>query len=1000
MPASGAPNFRERMNKRWIIFLAAALLSGWSYGIAQEAPLTLELQQAISAANAERHIPVYLLLKDRLDVRALEDRWRAEGTPVEERARELVPRLQEKAREVQPELLRRLQGLKGVDLSSLTPLWITNLIFLDAAPGAIAKLQDWPEVAQLGYNAPVQLVESICGEAAAPPAPDGVEPGLIAIGAPEMWAMGYTGYGRTALISDTGTDPAHPALHRQFAYHLRDVSVSWSGDTAPVDCDGHGTHVAGTMVGLDRLNRDTIGVAFDAQWVSGIALGGDCGNGTDVAGIFGLFEWALNPDGNPATTEDIPDVINNSWRSGANFCDDSGLFEVYDALYAAGIAVVFSAGNDGPGVSTITPPKFNNWDLVRLFSVGNLDGNNPNFPIANSSSRGPSICGGEGSLLIKPEVSAPGSSVRSSYLDGAYQFLSGTSMAAPHTSGAILLLKEAFPYLPGEELMLALYFSATDLGEEGEDNNYGMGLINVPAAFDYLLGQGHTPVPPVSRARDVTLLSVETPAYNCGESVQFVAVVDNPGQDTVRALAFSYEIAGQVFAYPWEGELLPGERLEVVLPQQPVPAGVYEARIAIDSVNGLWDDRFLDNQLKTRVIVLEETVSSATVETDTACVGADAIVRTLFQGEGEVRWFDALEGGNLIGEGPVLSLPEIATAQRVYSEVSPIAHIGRQNQENGSFQYLSQQQGIRFNAFHPFRIRSVLVYAEQPGGRLVQLVRPDGSILNRVIQIPEAGAQRVELGLTIEPGEGYRLRLFGGGALGMNTGGQHGFPFVVPGVAEITGSTLGAFHYFYFYDWEIEYVERCGRQAIDVPVSSSQSAGISIVSSADTLDLNAGSATFAFSAEGQGLSSVEWNFGDGALASGAEVSHTFAGTGVYTVSAVAEQAGGCAAGAVAQATVIDTTVPTSASEAGPGLEGVKVFPNPATSAVWLDLASAAGTATHIRVFDLLGREQLSRQLYWPGTAIRLDVSFLPNGPYVVWVEQQGRSASQKIVLAR
>lgn len=58
-----------------------------------------------------------------------------------------------------------------------------------------------------------------------------------------------------------------------------------------------------------------------------------------------------------------------------------------------------------------------------------------------------------------------------------------------HVSGAILLLKEAYPYLSGKELKLALYHSARDLGVPGEDNKFGMGIINVYDAYLYLLAK-------------------------------------------------------------------------------------------------------------------------------------------------------------------------------------------------------------------------------------------------------------------------------------------------------------------------------------------------------------------------------------------------------------------------------------------------------------------------------------------------------------------------------
>ena len=77
-------------------------------------------------------------------------------------------------------------------------------------------------------------------------------------------------------------------------------------------------------------------------------------------------------------------------------------------------------------------------------------------------------------------------------------------MAAPHVSGAILLLKEAFPYLSGEDLLWALYLSAVDLGPPGEDNTYGMGIIDVHAAFLHL-SQNHNPVDPFQFKYDINL---------------------------------------------------------------------------------------------------------------------------------------------------------------------------------------------------------------------------------------------------------------------------------------------------------------------------------------------------------------------------------------------------------------------------------------------------------------------------------------------------------------
>ncbi|RMH81501.1 MAG: hypothetical protein D6681_18105, partial [Calditrichaeota bacterium] len=107
------------------------------------------------------------------------------------------------------------------------------------------------------------------------------------------------------------------------------------------------------------------------------------------------------------------------------------------------------------------------------------------YPIASFSSRGPVIPNcitGVPSLDIKPEASAPGVNVRSSLPGGNFGTLSGTSMACPHVVGAIALLKQAHPTMTGHELKMALYNTAVDLGTPGEDNDYGMGIIDVWAA--------------------------------------------------------------------------------------------------------------------------------------------------------------------------------------------------------------------------------------------------------------------------------------------------------------------------------------------------------------------------------------------------------------------------------------------------------------------------------------------------------------------------------------
>jgi subtilisin family serine protease len=278
----------------------------------------------------------------------------------------------------------------------------------------------------------------------------------------------------------------------------------------------------GTMTGWSPTTGDTVGIAINAEWIAAKTICSSPHTTNSIA----AFQWAVNPDGNPSTITDMPDAISNSWYDPSTTNECSGIYKTtMDAIEAAGIAVVFSAGNNGPGASTITKPKNINTDEANVFCVANINGasylsGNLN-PIASSSSRGPSLCGGTGSLLFKPEVSAPGTSVRSAVPGGGYGLKSGTSMASPHVAGAITLLREAFPTLTGWEIKMALYNTAIDLGTAGEDNTYGKGLIDIFAAYNVLLPVELSAFTAVQKGNDVLLnWTTSTEINNSGFNVQ------------------------------------------------------------------------------------------------------------------------------------------------------------------------------------------------------------------------------------------------------------------------------------------------------------------------------------------------------------------------------------------------------------------------------------------------------------------------------------------------
>ena len=397
-----------------------------------------------------------------------------------------------------------------------------------------------------------------------------IETGLEAINAPALWDLGYTGKGLLVYDYDTGVCPEHPTIKNRFLANRFPMNQSWYGyfrDYPNEINSNHGTHTLGTMIGEGLPSGDTIGVAPGAYWMACDLVTTTVGALPPLENIVAAYEWALDADNNPETTIDIPHVINNSWRWNDDpdtvHCNDY-IRDLMNTLEAAGIASVFSGGNAGPSNTTISAPQRINTTIVNTFSVGSVNANTDGNPISYFSSIGPLQCpASDSSLYIHPEVVAPGHDVRSSVGMNSYSSKSGTSMAAPHVSGAVLLLKEAFPSLSGAELLTALYYTATDLGDVGEDNTFGMGIINCLAAFEYL-SLTNTPVDPTIQTNDLIFKEIyePSPLIFCNTTVNPNFDVYNNGYETIDSIIFTLTLNGEIIeTSSWYGSLEPGATL-------------------------------------------------------------------------------------------------------------------------------------------------------------------------------------------------------------------------------------------------------------------------------------------------------------------------------------------------------------------------------------------------------------------------------------------------------
>jgi subtilisin family serine protease len=445
------------------------------------------LELTLSKLKGDEFESCLLVMKNQVNTEPINYKLNLQSATRKERHQGILKTLKNEASSSQYEIVNYLQEkVKQKTVKEFRTFWITNSIFLTATKDEIKQVASRNDVETIYENYPISLIDPISIEKSSNSQAE-KEKCFSAIGVREAWNMGYNGKGRLVCSFDTGVDGDHEALSSNWRGKCGgSVSASWFdpyGSDFPKDKKGHGTHTMGTMVGISE--NDTMGVAFGAQWISAAVIDQGASLSQTISDILSAFEWAVDPDGNPETIDDVPDVINNSWGIPPGFkpaCDQT-FWTAIDNVENAGTAVIFAAGNEGPNPSTLRTPADRITSPLNCFSVGAIDADSFGYPVASFSSRGPSGCDGQ---TKKPEVCAPGVDILSCYPNNQYRLMSGTSMAAPFVSGAVAILRQYNPDATVNEIKQALLESASDLGPPDEDNSYGWGLINVKRALELL----------------------------------------------------------------------------------------------------------------------------------------------------------------------------------------------------------------------------------------------------------------------------------------------------------------------------------------------------------------------------------------------------------------------------------------------------------------------------------------------------------------------------------
>ena len=277
--------------------------------------------------------------------------------------------------------------------------------------GQIKKLEDDPAVLRIMPDVNVSLPPIFAAKKPDNPG-NGGGGGGGTTGQTTPWGItrvggAADGTGKTAWIVDSGIDLDHPDLNGDAG---RSVSFV-AGDSSPEDANGHGTHVAGTVAALDN-NEGVIGVAAGARVVSLRVLGAD-GSGD--------FSWTIDALDHVVQNGSSGDVVNMSLGPNSPYTDPA-VIAATQAVGQAGIKVAIAAGNSYDDSALYSPANANGQNIYTISALAEGD-----F-FAFFSNYGSPV-----------DYIAPGYQVESTWLNGGYNTISGTSMASPHAAGVLLL---------------------------------------------------------------------------------------------------------------------------------------------------------------------------------------------------------------------------------------------------------------------------------------------------------------------------------------------------------------------------------------------------------------------------------------------------------------------------------------------------------------------------------------------------------------------------------
>jgi subtilisin family serine protease len=335
----------------------------------------------------------------------------------------------------------------------------------------------------LRENAKIESVEPVIHvQATAEVLPDGVD----RIDAEKAHLANAFGAGANVAVIDSGIDLDHPDLAANVNVGLSRTFVSRGKTTTGGDDDnGHGSHVAGTIAAVAGNNQGVIGVAPQAKLISLKVLNKQ-GSGS-TADIIAALDYITAHNNAAASFADAIHVANCSF-GGSGSDTNSAFRQAFEACVASGCFIAVAAGNESANSANYVPAAYN-----AVFTVSAM--NPVTSAFASFSNFGPDV-----------DMAAPGVSTHSTYKNGGYATLNGTSMATPHVAGAAAL------YVGGNLSAMNRFTAETVVRSALLAAGEAITLPGDPDAFAEPLVDAEAVVGPVSPAVEVAI-ATDKPNY-------------------------------------------------------------------------------------------------------------------------------------------------------------------------------------------------------------------------------------------------------------------------------------------------------------------------------------------------------------------------------------------------------------------------------------------------------------------------------------------------------